>query len=155
MKPYPLELRQRIVEAVDQQVGTIDEIADIFQVHSSYIYKLLGQRRDTGELAPRPHGGGAHAKLAVEERGVLVELVADQPDATLDELREGIRQKKRVRVSVSTVWRWLKDLALTRKKSPGGPVKRTRSSGRRLPKNSSHCPRPAWSSSMNLPSTPP
>ena len=57
MKPYPLELRQRIVEAVDQQHGTIEEIARIFQVHSSYIYKLLRQRRERHDLAPLPHGG--------------------------------------------------------------------------------------------------
>lgn len=123
MKPYPVELRQRIVEAVDQQLGTIEEIASIFQVHSSYIYKLLRQRRERQDLAPLPHGGGASAKLEAEERRVLVALVATQPDATLDELRQGIAQKKRVHVSLSTVWRWLTDLALTRKKRPGGPVK--------------------------------
>jgi hypothetical protein len=27
MKPYPVELRHRIVEAVDQHLGTIEEIA--------------------------------------------------------------------------------------------------------------------------------
>jgi transposase len=143
MKPYPLELRQRLVEAVDQQCGTIEEIARIFQVHSSYIYKLLRQRREKNDLAPLPHGGGASAKLAAEERRVLAELVAAQPDATLDELRQGIEKKKRVRVSLSTIWRWLAELALTRKKSLGGPVKRTRSSGRRLPPNSPRCPRRA------------
>jgi transposase len=126
MKPYPLELRQRIVEAVDQQEDTIEEIAGIFQVHSSYVYKLLRQRRNTSDLAPLPHGGGASAKLESEERGVLAALVAEQPDATLAELREGIRKRKRVSVSVSTVWRWLDALALTRKKSPVGQVKRTR-----------------------------
>ena len=126
MKPYPLELRQRIVEAVDQQLSTIDEIAGIFKVHSSYVYKLLRQRRDTNNLAPLPHGGGASAKLASEEREVLVELVANHPDATLDELRVGIRKKTRVRVSVSTVWRWVEALALTRKKSPGGRATQTR-----------------------------
>ena len=126
MKPYPLELRQRIVEAVDSQLSTIEEIAGIFQVHSSYVYKLLRQRRETQDLAPLPHGGGASAKLESEERGVLVALVAEQPDATLKELRAGIRKRTRVRVSVSTVWRWLEALALTRKKSPGGRVKRTR-----------------------------
>jgi transposase len=126
MKAYPLELRQRIVEAVDQQLGTIEEIASIFQVHSSYIYKLLRQRRDRHDLAPLPHGGGASAKLEAEDRRVLVELVAAQPDATLDELRQGIAQQKRVHVSLSTVWRWLADLALTRKKRPGGPVKAIR-----------------------------
>lgn len=126
MQSYPLELRQRIVEAVDEQVGTIEEISSIFHVHSSYVYKLLRQRRETGDLAPLGHGGGASAKLASEERQLLADLVAEQPDATLDELRQRVETKKRVSVSVSTVWRWLDELALTRKKRPGGPVKRTR-----------------------------
>src|SRR2546427_11243788 len=126
MKPYPLELRQRIVEAVDQQEDTIEEIAGIFQVHSSYVYKLLRQRRNTSDLAPLPHGGGASAKLESEERGGLAALVAEQPDATLAELRTGIRKRKRVSVSVRTVWRWLEALTLTRKKSPGGGVQRDR-----------------------------
>ena len=126
MKAYPLELRHRIVEAVDKQIGTRDEIACLFNVHSSYIYKLLRQRRETGDLAPLPHGGGAGAKLEAEQRWMLIELVAAHPDATLDELRQLIEKQKRVHVSVSTVWRWLDELALTRKKSPGGRVKLTR-----------------------------
>jgi len=125
MKPYPLELRQRIVEAVEQELSTIEEIAGIFQVHSSYVYKLLRQQRETKDLAPLPHGGGASAKLAVEDRRVLSELVAQHPDATLDELRALLRKTTRVSVSLSTVWRWVAALALTRKKSLGEPAKRT------------------------------
>src|SRR3712207_670679 len=116
MKAYPLELRQRIVEAVDQQLGTIEEVASIFQVHSSYIYKLLRQCRERDDLAPLPHGGGARAKLEAADRRVVAELVAAQPDATLAELCQGIEKKTRVRISLSTIWRWLAELALTRKK---------------------------------------
>jgi hypothetical protein len=32
MKPHPLELRERIVKAVDGQYGTIAEIAEMFNV---------------------------------------------------------------------------------------------------------------------------
>jgi transposase len=120
MKPYPLELRQRIVEAVDKKIGTIDEIARIFAVHSSYVYKLLRQRRQMGHLAPLPHGGGARAKLETEQRLVLANLAAAQPDATLEELSQLIQKKKQVKVSISTVWRWLDELALARKKVPPG-----------------------------------
>lgn len=125
MKPSPLELRQRIVEAVDQQLDTIDEIAGIFNVHSSYVSKLLRQRRETKDLAPLPHGGGGQPKLEAAERLVLGELVAEHPDATLSELRDVLPKKKRLGVSVSTIWRWLDELALTRKKSPDGRAKRT------------------------------
>jgi transposase len=107
MKPYPLELRQRSVEAVDQQLSTIEEIAGVFQVRSSYVYKVLRQRRDPKELAPLPHGGGASPKLESTDREVLVDLGAEQPDATRAELREGSRKRTRVSVRVSTVWRWV------------------------------------------------
>ena len=44
---YPLELRKRIVEAVERGLGTKRAIADIFGVHESFIYKLLRQKRQT------------------------------------------------------------------------------------------------------------
>src|SRR2546428_10877451 len=105
MKPYPLELRQRIVEAVDQQEDTIEESAGIFQVHSSYVYKLLRQRRNTSDLAPLPHGGGASAKLESEERGGLAAFGGEEPDATVAGIRGGGRKRKRGSLSVSTVSR--------------------------------------------------
>jgi hypothetical protein len=43
MKPHPLELRERIVKAVDDQYGTIAEIAEMFNVSERYVFKLLTQ----------------------------------------------------------------------------------------------------------------
>ena len=68
--------------------------------------------------------GRAALDLARFANDSMAELVVQHPDATLDELRDWLRKTKRVKVSISTVWRWLAALALTRKKSLGGPAKR-------------------------------
>ena len=118
MRAYPVELRERVVEAVDQQYGTVAEIAEIFDVTERYIYKLLKQRHERGEVFPLPHGGGAHAKLSAEQKKQVVALVAKVPDVTVAELREAIKKKLRVEVSIGTVWNVLDTLGLTRKKRP-------------------------------------
>lgn len=118
MKAYPIELRERIVAAVDNQVGTIAEIAEIFGVKERFIYKLLKQRREEGSIAPRPHGGGAVAKLDDKKKELLAEMVSENPDGTLEELRETFKGKAKVDISVSTLWRRLADARLTVKKRP-------------------------------------
>jgi transposase len=120
MKTYPVELRQKIIDAVDQQLGTYKEIAEMFGIAERYIYKLLDQRRKTGSLAPLPRGGGAAAKLDEEHLLTLAELVARQPDATLKELGRQLQRKTNKRVSLSTVWRGLERIEFTQKKDPLG-----------------------------------
>lgn len=118
MKPLPLELRQRIVDAVDQQRGTYAEIAEMFGVTERYLYKLLALRRTTGDLAPKPHGGGAVAKIKDEEHLLpIVEMVAEQPDATLKELRKKIKSRLRVSVCPATISNALARWGMPRKKN--------------------------------------
>src|SRR5437868_13647398 len=117
MKQYPIELRERIVAAVDKQVGTIAEIAEIFEVKERFIYELLRRRRQEGTVAARPHGGGAVAKLDEKDKKVLAEIVTQNPDATLEELRDSLKKKTKVNVSITTIWRRLEDVRLTLKKN--------------------------------------
>ncbi len=129
MKPYPLELRQRIVDAVDRQLGTINEIAENFDMTERCLYQWLALRRETGTVAPRPHGGGAKAKLDAPRLQKLAALSADYPDATLSELCKKFNCRRRITVSVSTVCRGLSQLDQTRKKKSrcareADPVKR-------------------------------
>ena len=128
MTPYPLELRQRIVEAVDQQTHTIEEIAALFGVSERYGYHLLKLRREVGDLYPLPHGGGAVAKLDEPKLLLLAELVAKFPDATLEELRQLLRRRGRLSVSLNTVWRGLREIDFTLKKSHAGRGKPARRS---------------------------
>src|SRR5262244_1958080 len=131
MKPHPLELRQRIVAAVDQQEHTIEEVAALFGVSERYVYQLLKLRRETGDLSPSPHGGGGPLKLDEAKLLELAGLVAEFPEATLDELRELLRRRCRINVSINPVWRGLQPIDFTLKKSHAGRAKPTRKSGPR------------------------
>ena len=135
MNPYPVELRQRIVAAVEQKSHTIEEIAEIFGVTQRYVYKLLKLRRETGDLTPLPHGGGAPAKLNQAKLLKLAELVAEFPDATLEELRELLRRRCRLSVCLNTVWRALREINFTLKKSRAAPAKRALRSERPSARN--------------------
>ena len=114
---YSLDLRQRIVDAVERGIDTKRNIAKLFDVHESFIYKLMRQKRERGDIAPLPHGGGATAKLTADRLMVLHDLVAETPDAQLKELRQQLKKKTRVLVSESTICRGLQKLELTLKKN--------------------------------------
>jgi transposase len=135
MAPYSLDLRERLVDAVERQIGSKRQIAALFGVHESFLYNLLRQKRDRGDLAPVPQGGGAHAKLSQDQLRQLPDLVAATPDATLDELRAQLEKRARVAVSLSTLWRGLQALGLSRKKSPGSPPTPTPQSAPRAKSN--------------------
>lgn len=125
MAAYSLDLRQRIVDAVARKDKSKREVAKMFGVHESFIYKLLRQKRQHDHIAPLPHGGGALAKLTEAHFVKLSEFVALTPDATLDELRQQMKKKARLEVSTSTICRGLQALGLSRKKSRNSPPKLT------------------------------
>ena len=129
MKPCPLELRERIVGAVDQQTHTIAELADLFQVTERYIYKLLKLRRDYGELTPLPHSGGCAPLFDDAKLLQLAQLVAQYPDATLKELQTLVRRQCRLQVCLTTIWSALRKLDLSVKKNT--PRLGSRSAGTR------------------------
>jgi transposase len=116
-----MDLRQRVVAACDARDGTRAEIAAWFSVSEGWIRKLLRRRRDTGSITPRPHGGGRSAAFDAVAAGRLREAVRDDDDATLEELARA----SGVACSPAAVYRALKRLEITRKKSPGGRPSRT------------------------------
>jgi transposase len=112
MKPYSLDLRQRILDAVQRGEGTLRELADFFRVSLSCITRLLRRHRDTGSLAPKPHAGGPQPRLDDRATEELLRLVRAQPDATLAELRDRLG----VPCSLMTIARALKRHRISRKK---------------------------------------
>src|SRR4051794_31700588 len=88
MKPLSNDLRQRILDAVDNREGSRRKLAARFSVNTSTITRLLQLRRQTGSLEPRPHAGGVEPTLDHDALERLRKLVEETPDATLEALRQ-------------------------------------------------------------------
>lgn len=121
METYSTDLRERVVRAYDEGMGTQQEIARLFKVSVPWIKKLLRQRRQTGSIAPKPHGGGWTPKFSGESLKRLKARVEQNPDATVQELLE----QSGVDASIMAVHRALERLGCRRKKSRSGPLNKT------------------------------
>ena len=116
MKTYSLDLRQRVVAAVDRGEFSEEKIAELFEVGLSWIKKLLHQRRELGHIEPLPHGGGNKPLLDAERLALLQSELEEHSDATLKELCQRVRGAGGKTVSLSTMSRTLAKLGYTRKK---------------------------------------
>jgi len=125
MKAYPLELRTRIVAAVDRGLGSLPTVATLFGVSTNCVANYLLLRTTTGSLQPRPNPGGRAPAIGPERYDEVRQLLAAQPDLTLELLRDRLG----VACSLAAVCRTLKKLNLTRKKNAA----RYRAATRRCP----------------------
>jgi transposase len=117
MKAYSIDLRQKIVEAYNNQEGSQRQLAKRFQVSLSFVHSLLQRYRQVGTVEPKNHGGGNPPKLSPEQLEVVEQLVAEDSDATLKELCLLVQQRTQVKVSRATMGRIVLSLKLTRKKT--------------------------------------
>ncbi len=121
MKAYSLDLRTRVGEALDRRVGTHQAVATLCGVSCTFLKKLLRQRRETGPLAPKPHGGGRVAKLKEEQRQrVQAYILGTRKDATGSEGHPYVVRTLGQKVSRATVGRVRQKLDLPRKKNARG-----------------------------------
>ena len=117
MKPLSMDLRERVVAACDAGGESQAGVAERFNVSPSTVRRLLARRAATGSVAPRPHAGGFPSRVDEAARGVLRDLVREQPDATLAELRGRLAGRAGVTVTITRVSQVLLELGLPRKKT--------------------------------------
>jgi transposase len=116
---YSQDLRERVLAAVDGGLR-VREVAPLFRVSISYIYKALARRAATGATTASARGGARRkAVLAGHEAALLAHLRA-RPDATLGELRRWLFETRGVSISVGALWNGLDRLGWTLKKSRSG-----------------------------------
>ena len=109
MKPYSMDLRVRVIGACDRGEST-KVVAKTFGVSPAWVRRLKQHRRERGDIIPRNGGGSRGRKI---DRDRLAELVAQQPDATLMELRDRLG----ISVTLWAICKALRELKLSYKKS--------------------------------------
>jgi transposase len=116
-KPYSEDLRARVVGA-GQDGATIPETAEQLGVSISSVVRFRRLHRETGSVSPAKFGGYKGYALAAHEE-LVRQLVAEQPDITLAELK-AVLAKEKVTVGLSSIFRFLHHLNLRFKKKSTG-----------------------------------
>lgn len=117
MKAYSLDFREKIIDAHFVEGVSVRKVAKRFGVAKSFVEKLLKQLRETGDILPKPHGGGPQPKLNREQLQLVRALVEADNEATLEELCDQLAAETSITISRSTMGRMVQTLELTRKKS--------------------------------------
>ena len=114
MKAYSMDLRQRIVAAVDAGTPRA-EVARTFRVSLATLKRYLKQRRETGTLAPRT-SPGRPAEIPPAQHEALRAQLAAHPDATLAQHCQRWQADQQATVSVSAMQRAIARVGWSRKK---------------------------------------
>ena len=117
MKPYSIELREKIVKIYEQGDTSIRKVAARFDVSKGFVQKILKQKQTTGHVQPQQQGGSLKSVLN-SRRTELTQMVEKYPDSTLSEYCEYWRLTYNEAVSPSMMWIELQKQNLTRKKRP-------------------------------------
>ncbi|XXX82616.1 IS630 family transposase [Sorangium sp. So ce134] len=116
MRPYSLDLRQRIVDAYRRGEGSVRGLAERFDVAANTVENYLRLLRTTGSVRPRPHGGGVPPVIGPEGLQTVRALLEEQNDRTLEELSELYAARHGQQVSRTTMSLALRRLGWSRKK---------------------------------------
>ena len=145
MKAYPVEFRQRVVE-LHAQGWTTQEIRHALGVSRAWVDSIK-RRHAAGQPLDIKSSANRRTSLAQRQGERLKARVAEHPGTTLAELKADLGLTE----SIWAIWKALRALNLTLKKSPSGPPSGTaRTSPGSGPSGRSSGPgstRTAWSSS--------
>jgi transposase len=116
MKPHSTDLRTRIVHAVNHEHNTPQEAANRFMTSPASVYRYLQLNRDQGHLEPAAIPGRPRA-INDELEPRLRRQLESHNDATLTEHCQIWQEDTGFSVSVTTMYRTIVRLGITRKKN--------------------------------------
>ena len=116
-KPLSMDLRDRVIEAIDN--GMSRRAAALrYGVSAASAIRWDIARRATGSYAPKAQGGDQRSHRIEAHAALIRAALEETPDITLAELRAYLAQRG-VAASITALWRFFKRHGITRKKRPG------------------------------------
>jgi len=119
-KPYSMDLRQRVVAAVENGMST-RAAADRFSIGIATAGAWARLKRATGEVCPAKQGKPKGSVLDAHTDFILG-ILKEAPDTTLDEMVGRLREERSVTVVRTAVWKVLARHGQTHKKRPRTPA---------------------------------
>lgn len=116
MKPYSKDLREKIIQRYRKGDCSFRDLANMFSVSLNFVWLLWRRFLATGSVEPKPHRGGRKSVMTEANLYDLRELVKQQNDSTLQELRDRLQEKTGTSVSCGTISLAVKKLRISRKK---------------------------------------
>lgn len=120
MNALSLDLRQRIVQAVDEGLSQ-SEAARRFCVSRKSVGRLLRRRHETGRIEAKPRPGATRRILPEQHQAVAAQM-RRHPQCSLEEHAGLWQQEQGQRLSDTSLWRTLKRMNWSHKKRACAPV---------------------------------
>ena len=114
------------MQAYDKGKGTLEELAERFEVSVGWAKKVSARRTRTGQIDRPPWRRGPKSKVTPAVQDWLREQIRRQPDRTLMELQQQLQEARDVRLSIGRLWLALQQMGLRLKKSHSTPRNRKR-----------------------------
>ena len=82
MKPYSLDLREKVINAIEKGDSSVTKVAQRFGVSKNFVQKLVTQKRTKGHILPGKQGGSMVSPV-LKYKADLIAIVEKRNDATL------------------------------------------------------------------------
>jgi transposase len=153
MRAYSTDLKERLVRAVAHGLP-MREVARRFEVGVTTVKRAVVQQRTTGSLARKPIPGRPRA-ISREQEAIVLARLQTAPDATVLEHCAWWAAQSGQQLSEATMWRTLRRLGWTHKKSHWQPASATRKRAQRGARQSPNLTQHSWSLSTKAAPTRP
>jgi transposase len=121
-KPLSLDLRERVVAAVDDGMSCRQAV-DRFGVGVASAIRCCQRARESGAPKAAPQGGDRRSQRIEAKRDLILEIIERLRNMNLIELQAQLAARDHI-FAVATMWRFFDQHGITWKKRPRTPQNR-------------------------------